>query len=63
MTASLLQSGDCLFYRQKPMQLLFRQRKNVWRVQPIFLEGPAYDQKINPSDTVQLLHSSLSQRR
>ena len=57
MMASLLESGDCLFYRDKPMQLLYRQRTNVWRVQPIFIEGPAYDQEFNPHDAVTLLHT------
>ena len=60
MMTHMLKMGDCLFYKDKPMRLLYKIREGVWRVRPIFLDGEDYDQAINPNEDVTLLHCKTS---
>lgn len=56
MLSSELKPGDCLFYEQKPMMILYLISPGVFKVKPIFLEGEEYEQKF--ADTqVRLLHT------
>jgi hypothetical protein len=61
-----LEVGSQLFHNGFPVQLLYRiaqeERRETWRVRPLFVEGPDRNERFQHSDSVSYLHTMRAPR-
>lgn len=56
--------GLQIFHNGKPIELLYRvsgtQTEQVWRVKPLFIDGPERNETIRSTDRCTLLHTQTN---
>ena len=61
-----LEVGNQLFHNGFPVQLLYRiaqeERHEIWRVRPLFVDGPDRNERFQQSDSVSYLHTMWAPR-